>query len=417
MNKYIKKCLIVYSSLALILVGMAGAAYAVTASDADNYVTRSQFATDMTYLQARLDEKESNLMGDINKYRTTDIKFTTFDTPDYEGAPAATYGGHYTGGNFFPRRKTTTSNNAWQFGAFPDLAARKDCMYEIYYLYRLWNGNYYITQDFTFREGIDDTGNPWYACHRCAVPIENLPGWYLVFGLYGQGPWQTRSLTSLLKLDPNVGYDLPAATIQNMELVIRFKKDLWQLAGDRTGAWPINETGISSTSVSYYQNATYAGPFASVFRADGGETATGTQTIYFRSHTDPETGDYITKLRGVIPSRPGYEVTMNFGFGGSTGTPNICNLIPKDNVEYLMGPLASAYLFTGSYVSNYAMAVPRGDRIGTKQYNDIAWEYEFVDCVNGLTYWHAHAKPRKENYSNGTIGRVYGFNYSLPIVY
>ena len=63
------------------------------------------------------------------------------------------------------------------------------------------------------------------------------------------------------------------------------------------------------------------------------------------------------------------------------------------------------------------MAVPRGDRIGTKQYNDIAWEYEFVDCVNGLTYWHAHAKPRKENYSNGTIGRVYGFNYSLPIVY
>ena len=51
MNKYIKKCLIVYTSLALILVGMAGAAYAVTASDADKYVTRSQFATDMAYLQ------------------------------------------------------------------------------------------------------------------------------------------------------------------------------------------------------------------------------------------------------------------------------------------------------------------------------------------------------------------------------
>ena len=36
MNKYIKKCLVIYSSLALILVGMVGVTYAITATDAAN---------------------------------------------------------------------------------------------------------------------------------------------------------------------------------------------------------------------------------------------------------------------------------------------------------------------------------------------------------------------------------------------
>ena len=81
MSKYLKKCLIIYTSLALILVGMAGATYAITATDADQYVTRSEYSVDMSYIQLKLDEKESSLLGIINKYRSTDIKLTTFDTP------------------------------------------------------------------------------------------------------------------------------------------------------------------------------------------------------------------------------------------------------------------------------------------------------------------------------------------------
>ena len=61
MNKYIKKCLVIYSALALILVGMVGVTYAITATDADQYVTRSQYAVDMAHLQNKLDEQEAGL--------------------------------------------------------------------------------------------------------------------------------------------------------------------------------------------------------------------------------------------------------------------------------------------------------------------------------------------------------------------
>ena len=57
MNKYIRKCLIVYVSLATILCGMVGVTYAITATDADQYVTRSQYAVDMAHLQNKLDEE------------------------------------------------------------------------------------------------------------------------------------------------------------------------------------------------------------------------------------------------------------------------------------------------------------------------------------------------------------------------
>lgn len=62
MNKYIKKCIIIYTSLALILMGMAGVTYAITATDADQYVTRSQYAVDMAHLQNKLDEQEAGLI-------------------------------------------------------------------------------------------------------------------------------------------------------------------------------------------------------------------------------------------------------------------------------------------------------------------------------------------------------------------
>ena len=82
MNRYVKKTLMIYITLALVLIGMASVSYAVTAADAYSYVTRSEYATKMSELQQMLDEKESSLMGLINKYRTTDIKFVTFDSPD-----------------------------------------------------------------------------------------------------------------------------------------------------------------------------------------------------------------------------------------------------------------------------------------------------------------------------------------------
>ena len=103
MNKYIKKYLVAYISLAVIMCGMVGAAYAITAADAYSYVTRSEYATDMSYLQSKLDETESTLMGQINRYRSTDVKFVTWDTPTKYDTSAAD-GGYHNGGNYNVRK-------------------------------------------------------------------------------------------------------------------------------------------------------------------------------------------------------------------------------------------------------------------------------------------------------------------------
>ena len=54
MNRCIKNSLIIYTVLATILCGMIGVTYAITATDADQYVTRSQYATDMSRLYEKL---------------------------------------------------------------------------------------------------------------------------------------------------------------------------------------------------------------------------------------------------------------------------------------------------------------------------------------------------------------------------
>ena len=105
MNNYIKKCLIVYISLATVLFGMVGVTYAITATEADQYVTRSQYAVDMAYLQNKLDEAEAGLLGNINKYRATNVKFVTYDTTTVKNEQKnefKIYVTGYTGGNYFP---------------------------------------------------------------------------------------------------------------------------------------------------------------------------------------------------------------------------------------------------------------------------------------------------------------------------
>ncbi len=92
-------------SLTLILVGMAFSAYAITATDADQYITRSQYSVYISELSTLLDETESNLLGKINKYRTTDVKFVTWDTPNKYYNTQGGDGGYHTGGNYFPKKR------------------------------------------------------------------------------------------------------------------------------------------------------------------------------------------------------------------------------------------------------------------------------------------------------------------------
>ena len=99
---YMQKCLIIYTSLALILVGMAGATYAITATDADQYVTRSQYAVDMAYLQNKLDEAEAGLLVNINRFRSTDVKMVTWDTPTRQAAAS--------GSSYYNQGKTSDLN-------------------------------------------------------------------------------------------------------------------------------------------------------------------------------------------------------------------------------------------------------------------------------------------------------------------
>ena len=131
MNKYLKKCLVTYIALTVILCSMAGIAYAVTATDADSYVTRSQFSTDMTYLQTIIGEQEAALIGSINKYRSTDVKFVTFDTPTTQVTGTNFESGKFTGGNYYPRTKfSSSSGNMYPFGTSA-ISARTDGMYQM----------------------------------------------------------------------------------------------------------------------------------------------------------------------------------------------------------------------------------------------------------------------------------------------
>lgn len=420
MNKHIKKSLIIYISLTLLLVGMASVSYAITATNSDNYVTRSRYAIDMAHLMSRLEEKETNLIDTINKYRATDIKFTTFDTPDIQmtsgGAVVATRG-YYTGGNLFPRSPV---NDTWYYGY--GLGSSMQDRIEGYRAYismfRLWNGNYYITNDISLKTTVSssDAGMLNHPIHRYAVPVENYPGWYLVIGIYGIASARNQSFFSLVKLDPQVPMPTTAILNQMMngEIQVRFKKDLFTylIAAKKLTTSPV----VTDVNMSYYAHNNIGYLFSSLpnwFSYDG------SKTIRVKSWLDENTGDYMMTLSGIRPSARAMDASIGAHvYTTSSNDVTLSYVIPKDNVEYLMGPMY--YMDQAqsgvAYSGTTAVSWPDPRDIGSGLHDDPYFDIEIVDGVNGIKYWHTYKKPTDqklgENYTD-----ILGFNYSLPIVY
>ena len=419
MSKYLKKCLIIYTSLALILVGMAGATYAITATDADQYVTRSEYSVDMSYIQLKLDEKESSLLGKINKYRSTDIKLTTFDTPDKQfiSSPTNTYAGYHMGGNFFPRKKTHSSTQqTYTYGIYGSMYNRGTLNYRNdINIYRLWNGNYYVVPALGAKESTsNDSATEYYARVMCAVPVEDLPGWYLVLGAYMQDYYYIQWGHSLVKLDPKV--PMPSneeqTVIFNGKHTIRLKKDLWDYCGDYTTKLTTNVQTTTATSVSWYYARDWVGPLIPSWISSASAQMTGNET--WTGVVDAATGDYILTFTGVRLSSGYYNNCLGVYSGANC---MINRFIPKDNVEYLMGS-GTGNSLNYQEPNGSVVAYPDSRYIGTGLYDDPSWEYEFVDGVNGIKYWHAVRKACKPADKKGTrSSNSLTFHYSLPIVY
>ena len=419
MNKYIKKCLIVYASLALILVGMAGAAYAVTASDADQYVTRSQFATDMAYLQSQLDDQETGLMGNINRYRSTNILLSTWDSPNLQTLSGNIGAGYHNGGNVFPKPIYNTSNWHYTTGWYSSNQDWIKASNNPLFMFRLWNGNYYLTHNIQYRENKDVSvsATEHRGMVKCAVPVENFPGWYIVLSAY-TSVWAGMAwYACLVKLDPNVPYPANYNDLKNADLRIRFKKDLWTkiYAGRKM---PTSSTPVTYTFTSNFYNDMACGPFTSSYRSSW--SAAGSENLYLSSWLEEETGDYIQTIRGMLPYFPStayrtYNLYVNDQAGGV-----ISGLIPSDNVEYMMGPIQSGTANEmGENTGNINVnTFPSPRYIGVpNMYSNDAFDIEIVDGVNGIKYWHCYKRPSKETINSTHMNTIMGWHYSLPIVY
>lgn len=417
MNRIIKRTLIIYLSLITILAGMAGAAYAITATDADEFITRSQFATDMSYLQTALDEAESSLMGKINTYRSTDIKFVTWDTPNKQAA--ATSGsnqGYHNGGNYYPRQ-ATVSNFIYPYGFFNGSGRdKKNGRYTNYEMYRLWDGNYFFTKAM-YDDDEASTNSVYYPTVNYAVPIENFPGWYLEVRLRGSGGTYASCLVAPVKLDPNSTTKRPAWTDV---LTIRFKKDLFKYCG--TQVTPLTTTKVrATTSCDYWykDNATsYMTPFSYTYPNSTAEPRYSTYNVITDSWIDAETGDYMLNigLRGCGLSDDGTHA-YNYNVWLHNNNCTLNKIIPADNVEYVSGNTLGSVFARGSGSNSYG-GIPDAAVIGSGKFDDPYWQYEFVDCANGLTYWHAY-RPPSDTKPAGALSNPlpYGIHYSLPIVY
>lgn len=417
MNNYIRKCLIIYLSLALILCGMAGVAYAITAGEADEYVTRAQYVVDMEYVQNLLDEAEVTLLGKINKYRSTDVKFVTYDTPNKYNTTTGRYGGFYTGGNFFPRHKFSNSSGIlYNFGPYTSVSGTQNGYYKTYSMYRLWNGNYYLTNLMSYRTSLDSSAaaSNYYAGISYAVPVENFPGWYLIMFTYSQAATHTPYICSLVKLDPNVSFDTEAE-IANSVVRVRLKNELFEYASDHPNCSRLPKDkmpGSISGNYSYYRNDAYFTPFTHVYIDN--RSATGSKQVIFKGWQESSTGDYILTFDGLIPTGP--TNGANVQWFDSYSIP-ICKFIPSDNVEYIMG--ATAYVELNSILgSSYPARIPDPRAIGTGSASDLYYDYEFVDCENGIKYWHAQKKYGNTKYGSGSgFPTAWEMHYSLPIVY
>jgi hypothetical protein len=421
MNTYIKKCLLIYISLALVLIGMAGVAYAVTATDANEYVTRSEYALSVSQLQAKLDEAESSLLGNINRYRTTDIKFVTFDTPNIQmtsGGSINAIKGYHNGGNLFPRNPNYDS---WSYGyGLGSSMTDRLYGYRAYIsIHRLWNGNYYITNDINYRNSTDTAASAvtWTGIYRYALPIENYPGWYLSVGIYGIASRRTQTFFSLVKLDPKV--PMPSAAeltaMQSKELQVRFKKDLFVYlsANPKFPTTPVSNSG----AINYYENNNISF-LTSTYPSN--ISTTGTQTLYFKTWTDADTGDCLMTIRGMVPSS---RATMTGSYpvrvySQQSDNRGISYLIPSDNVEYLMAPIFYSTSWESGYSSSTQIpSVPDPRDIGTGLYDSKYYDVEIVDGINGIKYWHSYKRPWSGVKLSDKYTDITGFHYSLPIVY
>ena len=419
MNKYIKKCIIIYSALTLVLVGMAGVTYAITATDADQYVTRSQYAVDMAYLQNKLDEAEAGLLGNINRFRSTDVKMVTWDTPTRQAAASGSsyYNqGKHNGGNYFPRVGTNTSNlYGYGYGDTNAIARKKEGSNTSYSMYRLWNGNYYFHKDMAYRA--EAATNDWsmQPLVSYALPIESHPGWYLIIKLRLGRSAGVVPLFSIVKLDPTSTTPMPMA---GNVMTVRFKKDLFVYSG--TGVTPITTTKDTRTvGCEYYQNTSENGAFAETFSEWNRQAKSGNVNVTTVTWLDDVTGDYMMTISCGSTMASGEQTAGNYfsrlvhwnAFDGAWG-----KLIPKDNVEYMIGNTLG-YLW--SYGNHTSPGTPNPARLGTGTGYDGYWEYEFVDCENGIKYWHAYRPPRTAALPSPASGDPlpYGIHFCLPIVY
>jgi hypothetical protein len=423
MNKCIKKSLIIYISLTLVLIGMTGAAYAITAVDAGRYITRSEFATDMSYLQTKLEEKESSLLGEINRLRSTDVKFVTWDTPNKYKTGNTSGAGYHNGGNYFVRPRPN-SNGGTQYGW--GINTNGGSTYEGKYptaqtlnIYRLYNGNYYVTPNLAYDQEASTNNVYYYPGVNFAVPIENLPGWYMVICiLYVNSNGINLGRFALVKLDTSIPYPTTAdeyLAIKNKPLIMRFKKDMFVLAReDNTGIFSKDRKQASQGFNRYIGND-YATAFVRTQASN--ITATDTQTVTIAHWLDPATGDFMQEIKGMDANVPagtpggtgGASVSYRFTRGDAFGMSNI---IPRDNVEYVSG--ANVYY----EYTNPGSGIPVSGTIGTRDTRDAYWDYEFVDCVNGLKYWHARKRAATEMPAGVSVTPTgTAANYSLPIVY
>ena len=398
----------IYIALAVVLCGMVGVTYAITATDADQYITRSQYATDMSYLQLALDEQESSLMGDINRFRSTDVKFVTYDTPTNYDRTSTVASGYHTGGNWFPRRKIRSLGGTKYTYTAPSTTDNTLGRYANINIYRLYNGNYIITPNYGYYNG-----SVFYQTTvNYAIPCENLPGWYLEVKMISHHN-ATQCLLSLVKLDPNVSFnDYSFNDILNKELIFRFKKDLFQYAGDDPSSPPSKTKSTATSNYSFYNNNSYIGPFRYLYKT--GETTGSTYSLTISKWLDPDTSDYMMSVKGFPACH--YSTGINRTMYIDSWAWTVCYVIPVDNVEYVSGNTTGYHFTNGD-----GLGFPNARAIGTGDtaLGDLYWEYEFVDAPNGIKYWHAYRRPRNTTIP-GTTGvgeQAAGIHYQIPILY
>ena len=417
MNKKKKKCLVIYLTLAVVLCGMVGVAYAVSSTDADEFLTRSEFAVDFARLVKKLDEKEREVLKNIYKYRTTNVKFVTWDTPTKYYNSTNADGGYYNGGNIFPKPKRSggIATYAWGYASGSG-TNKKNGRFTNYSLYRLWNGNYYLTKNIYASNDATSNTTYYYPTVNYAVPIENFPGWYLEVRTCYHANNYISSMCSIIRLDPNaINYPSSSDT-----LILRFKKDKFVYCGDDVTKLTTTKNTATVSSEYWIHGAGVIEPL--LHNKYSNRAATGVQGATYENWIDETTGDYMMTVRGLSRCYAvGYAESDTYDYSYYLANPaiTVCKIIPSDNVEYMCGNTYGYYYpktYSGMYDTH--SYIPAAYFIGTGIEGDVYWQYEFVDCENGIKYWHAYRPPALaplSTYSDKPTS--VGIHYSLPIVY